>query len=73
MLLITLIPQAPWYGGLVLGPDFASDSQYDPSSVCSVRVWLGEVSSELLFSSNTDFRKFEWCLHKEVHGDSFVQ
>lgn len=32
MLLITLIPQAPWFGGLVLGPDFASDSQYDPSS-----------------------------------------
>ena len=61
----------PLYGGLVLGPDFASNSQCDFSllwlslgtSVCSVRGRLDEISSELLFSSDTDFRKFE-LVHK---------
>lgn len=62
--LMNLIPLALWYGALVLGPDFASNSQYSLSceplgiSVC-VRSGgrLSEMSSEFLFSSDTDFRK----------------
>lgn len=59
-----------WYGGLVLDPDLAGNSLYDLSPLCSVRGRLGALSSEFLFSSDIDFRKFEWCLNEKIRGDS---
>lgn len=37
--------------------------------VCSVRARVGNASSEFLCGCDTDFRKFEWCVNKKVHGD----
>ena len=67
----------PWYGGLVLGPDFASNSQYDLSSgslgtsVCSIRGdWMRCLLSS--FSALTPIlESLSWCVNTEVHGDSW--
>lgn len=71
MPLINLILLAPWFGGLVLGPDLAGNSLYNlscgPRDLCVFS--QGELSSEFLFSSNIDFRKFGWWLNDKVGGD----
>lgn len=62
-LLINQISLARWCGGLVLGPDVVSNSQYNlwqrpftPQDlcVCLSRGELSEVSSEVFFSSDID-------------------
>lgn len=74
-LLMNLIPLALWYGALVLGPDFASNSQYslscEPLGI-SVCVRSGGRLRCLLssFSALTLTLESESCLNKMGYEDS---